>query len=354
MAALTSAGLSDLVEAAARPEARPSAAQLLPVTAAAEGLARLERLLVGAARRGPRELAPAAEALVRSGGKRIRPLLTLLAARAAAPARRSRGRVALAVVAELVHSATLLHDDVIDDGLTRRGMPAPRVAYGNGVSVLAGDWLLAASLELALRADSPGALEALVRTLRQLVEGEARQIALRGKTDFTSDDALQIAHLKTGSLFAFCCEAVALASRAPVAVVAALRHFGIRAGSAFQIADDLLDFESDAATLGKAVLADVTEGKPSLPLAIALKRLPPLREELAELLKGPPETTEDEVRARVRAFAGRLSRTGALGAARRIAEKERDAALAALERVPHSPTRELLAQVARDLLSRSH
>jgi octaprenyl-diphosphate synthase len=253
-----------------------------------------------------------------------------------------------------VHSATLLHDDVIDDGLTRRGLPAPRVAYGNGVSVIAGDWLLAASLDLALRADAPGAMEALVRTLRQLVEGESRQIALRGRTDFTADDALQIAHLKTGSLFAFCGEAGALVARAPAGVAAALRDFGLRAGSAFQIADDLLDFESDAATLGKAVLADVTEGKPSLPLAIALKRLPPLREEMAELLTLDGETEEEVVRARVRAFAGRLSRTGALGAARRIAEKERDAALVALERVPDSPTRELLAQVARALLSRKN
>ena len=104
-------------------------------------------------------------------------------------------------------------------------------------------------------------------------------------------------------------------------------------------------------SLGKAVLADVAEGKPSLPLAIALKRLPPLREEMGVLLKGLPE---DEMRARTRTFAGRLSRTGALGAARRIAEKERDAALAALQRVPPSPTRELLAQVARALLSRSN
>jgi octaprenyl-diphosphate synthase len=125
----------------------------------------------------------------------------------------------------------------------------------------------------------------------------------------------------------------------------------MRSGSAFQIADDLLDFESDAATLGKAVLADVMEGKPSLPLAIALKRLPPLREEMAALLK--LDGSEDEVRLRVRTFAGRLSRTGALGAARRIAEKERDAALTALEHVPESPTRELLAYVARALLSRT-
>src|SRR5207302_2862240 len=351
MAALTSAGLADLVEAAARPEARPSAAQLLPVTAAAEGLPRLERRLVAAARRGPRELAPAAEALVRSGGKRVRPLLTLLSARAAAPGRRSRGRVALALVAELVHSATLLHDDVIDDGLTRRGLPAPRVAYGNGVSVLAGDWLLAASLEFALRSRAAGAVEALVRTLRSLVEGEARQIGLRGSTTFTSNDALQIAFLKTGSLFAFCGEAGAIAAGAPDPVRTALHDFGLRAGSAFQIADDLLDFEADSATLGKAWLADVAEGKPSLPLAIALKRLPPLREEMGKLLRG--DLPEEEMRQRTRAFAARLGHTGALGAARRIAEKERDAALAALERVPPSPTRELLAQVARALLSRN-
>src|SRR5207237_9524589 len=140
--------------------------------------------------------------LVRSGGKRVRPLLTLLSARAAAPGRRSRGRVALAVVAELVHSATLLHDDVIDDGLTRRGMPAPRVAYGNGVSVLAGAWLLAGSLELALRSGAPEAVPALVRTLRLLVEGEAKQIGLPRSTTFTADAVLQVAHVKTGSLFA--------------------------------------------------------------------------------------------------------------------------------------------------------
>jgi octaprenyl-diphosphate synthase len=351
MAALTSAGLSDLAEAATRPEARPSAAQLLPVTAAAEGLVHLERLLVSTARSGPQRLGPAAEALVRSGGKRVRPLLTLLAARAAAPGRRARGRVALAVVAELVHSATLLHDDVIDDGLTRRGIPAPRVAYGNGVSVLAGDWLLAASLDLALRSRAPGAMEALVRTLRTLVEGEARQLSLRGRTDFTQDDALAIAAKKTGSLFGWCGEAGALAARAPSPVVEALREFGQHAGCAFQIADDLLDFEADAATLGKAVLADVAEGKPSLPLAIALKRLPVLREEMAKLLSS--DEPEELRRARVRAFATKLNRTGALGAARRIAERERDTALEALAAVPESPTRDLLAQVGQVLLSRS-
>src|ERR1700704_3011430 len=207
MTALSSAGLAELQEAAASPLARPSAAQLLPGAQSAEGIPRLERLLVAAAKRAPKELTGAAVDLVRAGGKRVRPLLVLLSARAAAPERRARGRVALALVAELVHSATLLHDDVIDDGLTRRGQPAPRVAYGNAVSVLAGDWLLAASLDLTLRSRVPLAMPAIVRTLRTLVEGEARQLALRGRTDFSAEDALFVADKKTGSLFAFFGEA---------------------------------------------------------------------------------------------------------------------------------------------------
>src|SRR5256885_12172675 len=205
--ALHSPGLVDLIDAAASPAARPSAAQLLPGVAAAEGLRHFERALLAASDVGPRELTGAAAMLLRAGGKRVRPLLTLLAARAAAPGRRARGRIALALVAELVHSATLLHDDVIDDGLTRRGQPAPHVAYGNAVSVLSGDWLLAASLDLALRSKVPLAMPALVRTLRTLVEGEARQLALRGRTDFSAEDALFVAAKKTGSLFAFCGEA---------------------------------------------------------------------------------------------------------------------------------------------------
>jgi octaprenyl-diphosphate synthase len=399
--ALGSAGLLDLQEAAGRPEARPSAAQLLPGTTLSEGIPRLERLLLSAAREAPHQLDGAAAALVGAGGKRVRPLLALLSARAAHPGRRSRGRVALAVAAELIHSATLLHDDVIDDGLTRRGLPAPRVAYGNSVSVLAGDWLLTTSLDLALRSRVPGAVEALVRTLRELVAGEARQLSLRGSTDFTPDDALAVGRLKTGSLFAFCGEAGALAARASKKVVSSLHAFGGHAGTAFQISDDLLDFEADAHTLGKAVLADVSEGKPSLPLALALQRLPALRAELSGLLSeskevertlrarellsppiaqgktgaegagapsgrpgaeapgalgiakggGPPEA--EALRGRCRAFATRLAHTGSLGTARRVAEQERDAALAALEFVPASPTRDLLGQVATLLLERT-
>src|SRR5438270_1768245 len=131
--AMWTAGLAELAEAAGRTEAGARAASLLPAQAPAElrELARLERLLRDVPGRAPHDLAGAAGALVQAGGKRVRPLMLLLSARAANPAARAPGRTPLALVAELVHSASLLHDDVIDDGLTRRGLPAPRVRWGN-------------------------------------------------------------------------------------------------------------------------------------------------------------------------------------------------------------------------------
>ena len=166
------------------------------------------------------------------------------------------------------------------------------------------------------------------------------------------DQTVVLQRMKTGALFEFCCESAAVLASAGPEHEERLRNYARDIGLLFQITDDLLDFESDAGTLGKAVLADVVEGKPSLPLAIALKRLPPLRGELEQLLAANAD--DDSLPGRVRAFATRLGRTGALGAARRAAEKERDAALAALEILPESPTRDLLAQVAHLLLSRTH
>ncbi len=352
------AGLPELLHAASRPAARPSAAALLPGAQQAEGIPRLERALLAAARQAPRDLTGAAVQLVSAGGKRVRPLLLLLACRASSKqGRYPRGRVALALASELVHSATLLHDDVIDDGLTRRGRPAPRVAYGNGVSVIAGDWLLTTSLDLALRSRVPFAVEALVRTLRELVEGEAIQLKLRGDADFTAKDARRISRLKTASLFGFCGEAGAMAAGASETTRRALRDFGLHCGLAFQITDDLLDFEADADTLGKAVLADVAEGKASLPVALALDAQPELRLELRSLLLDLPPSPgaaagASSEEARVRDFAGSVTRTGALVTARAEAARARDLGLAALAHLPAGGTRDLLAQVAALLLDR--
>jgi len=347
------AGLAELSEAAGRTPKGARAAALLPTHAAAElrMLARLERLLRDIPRSAPHDLAGAASALVDAGGKRVRPLLLLLSARAAARGARAPGRAALALVAELVHSASLLHDDVIDDGLTRRGLPAPRVRWGNSVSVIAGDWLLTASLTLASRSAVPGAVEALVAALHALVEGEALQLRLRGSTQFTVEQSLLVSRGKTGSLFAFCGEAGALAARAPREVRDALRRFGLHAGTAFQIADDLLDVEGDPAALGKAALADAAEGKPSLPLGVALERDPALRDELAWLLRAHEAGQDDE--ARTALFAARMKALGALDEARRMAEAERAASLDALREIPPSRTRDLLEVVASALVSRT-
>ncbi len=365
--AVPDAAQADLLQAARHPAAPPSAAELLPGALASEGMARLERLLGAAARASPGELRGAAEALIGAGGKRVRPLLVMLSARAAGePAngvRRSRkGRVALALAAELIHSATLLHDDVIDDGLTRRGLPAPRVVYGNSISVLTGDWMLTEALEMARRSRAPGALEALTRALRELVAGEARQLKLRGDASFTAQDARWVARMKTGALFGFCAEAGGLAARASPGVTSALREFGLACGTAFQISDDLLDFRAAAPALGKAVLADVAEGKASLPVALALEEQPALRAELRALLEARRERGADDepglgpvasiFAARARSLAQKIAATSALARARLLAEQERDAGLAALARLPASPTRELLELVARLLLDR--
>jgi octaprenyl-diphosphate synthase len=346
------AGLAELSEAAGRTSKGARAAALLPTHAAAElrALVRLERVLRGIPQAAPHDLSGAASALVDAGGKRVRPLMLLLSARAAARGGRAPGRSALALVAELVHSASLLHDDVIDDGLTRRGLPAPRVRFGNSVSVIAGDWMLTASLTLAQRSGVPGAVEALVRALHALVEGEAIQLRLRGSIHFTVQHALQVARGKTGSLFAFCGEAGALAARATPEVREGLRSFGAHAGTAFQIADDLLDVEGEEAALGKAVLADAAEGKPSLPLAVALERDPALRDELAMLLTAR-DAGQDDLPRTLR-LAVRMRQLGALDEARRVAEAEREASLSALRCLPPTRTRDLLEVVASSLVSR--
>ena len=177
-----------------------------------EALPRLEALLESACRRGPAPLDAAAEQLVLAGGKRVRPLATLLVTRACGgdPAR----AVPLAAAVELIHSATLLHDDVIDEGEERRGRPASRVLWGNLVSVLSGDLLLTSALELVQGSAIEGAIEDTLATMQRLIAGEVAQLKARGREDLGIEGYLEIARGKTASLFANACPR-ARASRAP-------------------------------------------------------------------------------------------------------------------------------------------
>ncbi len=284
--------------------------------------------------------------LFEAGGKRVRPLALLLAT-ACFGAIDARARD-LGAAAELVHMATLLHDDVIDDGDQRRGHPTSRRIWGNAVSVLAGDMLLVEALRLA----SLGAHQAhqatwteLVSTLGQLVDGEI--IQLRGRLAVSLDEAtyFDIVRGKTASLFEWALRAGARTGGARAESIDALGRFGANLGVAFQLVDDLLDYEGDAAHTGKTLFADLAEGKVTLPL---IRAAAGDREGIAALVarvRGGDDAAAHQLGARVR-------ESDACERVRTLAKSETARALEELSVVPRCPAREALADVARGLAAR--
>jgi octaprenyl-diphosphate synthase len=288
----------------------------------------LERELTRATEDAEETLRAAARHLVSSGGKRIRPVVALLSCGACGGDLASA--VPFACAAELTHSATLLHDDVIDDGPTRRGQPASRVLWGNAVSVLSGDWLLTRALEIVSEQPArPSALPALLSTMRRLVEGEVLQLSLRGSFETTEEDYFDVIRGKTASLFGWCAAAGGWAAGARGQVPEALAAFGEGVGTAFQLVDDALDYAADPELLGKRLGQDFIEGKATLPLIRAFRADARLREKLTGLAQG------DEAPAEVAALAiEAVRRTGGVDAARALAREHTGRAMQALELVP--------------------
>jgi octaprenyl-diphosphate synthase len=257
--------------------------------------------------------------------------------------------VPFAVAAELTHSATLLHDDVIDDGPVRRGQPASRVIWGNAVSVLSGDWLLTRSLEIVSAEPArSAALPALLRTMRRLVEGEVLQLTLRGGFSATERAYLDVVNGKTASLFGWSAAAGAWAAGVTGRVPEALARFGEGVGIAFQLVDDALDYGADPGLLGKRLGQDLLEGKATLPLIRAVEAEPALRERLALLVDGRADG--NAVAAEVIAV---VKRVGGVEAARALAREHTRDALAALEAVPDGLHREALREAAVALTERA-
>ncbi len=207
--------------------------------------------------------------LLGGGGKRLRPALLLLSARYAG--RRDRGAIRLAAVVELLHSATLIHDDVIDSADTRRGRPSANSRWGNHRSVLTGDWLYMQSFQMALEERNFRILDILIDLTQKMVEGELIQLAKIGRIDVTEEDALRLATYKTACLFSGCARLGAVLGGLEGAEEQALADYGRYAGLAFQLVDDLLDFTASAQKLGKPVLSDLKEGKVTLPLIYAME-----------------------------------------------------------------------------------
>jgi octaprenyl-diphosphate synthase len=203
------------------------------------------------------------------GGKRLRPALLLLAA--GASGYRGPSAIRMGAVVEMIHSATLVHDDVIDGAQTRRGRPSTNARWGNHMSVLAGDWLYMQSFEMALRERNFAILDILIGLTQNMVEGELLQLTRLGRIDLTEADATELAYRKTACLFSGCARLGAVLGSQPKHVEEALAEYGRNAGLAFQLVDDLLDFTASPEQLGKPVLSDLKEGKVTLPLIFALQ-----------------------------------------------------------------------------------
>ena len=210
--------------------------------------------------------------LLGGGGKRLRPALLLLChGYAAGRPDNQKSAIKLAAVVELLHSATLIHDDVIDSADTRRGRPSANSRWGNHRSVLAGDWLYMQSFQIALQERNFHVLDILIDLTQKMVEGELIQLAKLGRMDVTEQDALQLATYKTACLFSGCARLGAVLGGFDGAHENAMADYGRYAGLAFQLVDDLLDFTASSEQLGKPALSDLKEGKVTLPLIYAME-----------------------------------------------------------------------------------
>src|SRR5215467_4795460 len=208
--------------------------------------------------------------LINSGGKRLRPMLTL--AMAVLTGYPGDGHVKLAAAVEFMHTATLLHDDVVDESDMRRGKLAARMLWGNEASVLVGDFLLGQAFKMMVEVGSLRALEILSSAAAVIAEGEVMQLAAAKNTATTEDEYLAVIRAKTAELFAAACEVGPVIAGRAKAEQAACRSFGMNLGVAFQLVDDALDYGGKAARLGKNVGDDFREGKITLPVVLAFRR----------------------------------------------------------------------------------
>ncbi len=282
-----------------------------------------------------------------SGGKRVRPALTILSNYAVGGNGSNYSSIRMATVMEFLHTATLVHDDVIDKAETRRNRPSINSEFGNQTAVLMGDWLYMSAFETSLAERSLPILDILTAVTRKMTEGELLQLTLLGRTDVTEEQYFAVIARKTAYLFSACCEIGALLGGADARTQNMLRDYGMNLGIAFQLVDDLLDFTSSEDVLGKPAGADLLEGKVSLPLIFLLQREPEMRSAIQTVI------SEASYQTVSRAFLQEaLERTGALQLALERAIEYALAARAAVEGLPDSTYAQVLASIPSYIVER--
>lgn len=282
-----------------------------------------------------------------SGGKRVRPALTILANYAVGGEGARHNSIRMAAVMEFLHTATLVHDDIIDNAETRRNRPSVNARFGNQTAVLMGDWLYMSAFETSLAERSLPILDILTAATRKMTEGELLQLTLLGQTDIKEEEYLDILQRKTAYLFSACCEIGAIMGGADSDGQKALREYGMNLGTAFQLVDDLLDFTASEEVLGKAAGVDLLEGKLTLPLIYLLESDPTARALLQSVMHdGSYRKVTRE------SLLGRVESAGALERARVLATNYAETARNALSALPSSKYVDALYSIPSYIIER--
>lgn len=284
--------------------------------------------------------------IVDAGGKRLRPLLALLTGAALGGCRDQH--ITFAAVIEFIHTATLLHDDVVDVSELRRGRPTANATFGNAPSVLVGDFLYTRAFQLMVELDDMKILRYMADTTNTIAEGEVLQLARAGNADTSEQDYLDIITRKTAVLFAAACYGAAVLGGNDLARSQQMATFGLHLGLAFQMVDDMLDYEGDTATMGKNVGDDLSEGKLTLPLIHVLRCGNGEEQALVR------RAITDKTAANIAGIVAAIGRCGAADYTRERAREHHDLALTALAGLPPGSALDALHALTRLSLERDH
>ena len=286
--------------------------------------------------------------LVEAGGKRLRPLLVLLTANALGYTERGKQHLDLAAIIEFIHTATLLHDDVVDISNMRRGRLTANAKWGNAPSVLVGDFLYSRAFQMMVAIRDMEIMQILSDTTNTISEGEVQQLVNAKDPSVSEENYLNVIYKKTGALFEAACETAAVLSEASKPQKEALKRYGYHLGLAFQLVDDALDYEGDAEALGKNVGDDLAEGKPTLPLIYAMREG---NKEEAELIA---QAIHEGGLDQLDTIVDIVKRSGALEYTADSARQQADLAIEQLQQLPDSPYKQAMVELAEFSIGRNH
>ncbi|TOD77041.1 octaprenyl diphosphate synthase [Vibrio parahaemolyticus] len=284
--------------------------------------------------------------IVSGGGKRLRPLLAILSARALGY--QGTGHTMAAAFIEFIHTATLLHDDVVDESDMRRGKATANAAFGNAASVLVGDFIYTRSFQMMTELGSMKILQLMSNAVNVIAEGEVQQLMNCNDPDTTEESYMQVIYSKTARLFESATQIGAILNDAPEHVELALQNYGKYLGTAFQLIDDVMDYTSDGEDMGKNVGDDLAEGKPTLPLLHAMRNTTP---ENALMIREAIEKANGM--ERLDEILAVMKETGSLEYTTQKALEEADKAIAELEVLPESEYKEALITLAHVAVKRT-